>query len=64
MMRRCLSPLGLVFALFLLPNRFTTSPVAGQTKAVVIEQFDAEIDVMSSGRIQVNEAIRFRFTGS
>ena len=39
-------------------------PVAGQAKTLVIEQFDAEINVLPSGRIHVNEAIRFRFTGS
>ena len=64
MMGRCLSPVGLVLALFLHGNPFTASPVAGQTKALVIEQFDVEINVMPSGRIQVREAIRFRFTGS
>ena len=61
---RCLSFLGLVFALVLFGNPFSTSRVAGQTKALVIEQFDAEINVLPSGRIQVSEAIRFRFTGS
>ena len=30
----------------------------------MIEQFDAEIDVLPSGRIHVSETIRFRFTGS
>jgi len=64
MMGRCLSPVGLVFALLLLGNPSKASPVAGQAKALIIEQFDAEIDVMPSGRIQVREAIRFRFTGS
>ena len=63
MMGRCLSPVGLVLALFLLSNPSTASPAAGQARALVIEQFDAEIDVMPSGRIQVREAIRFRFTG-
>ena len=43
---RCLSPLGLVFALLLFANPFSASSVAGQTKALVIEQFDAEIDVL------------------
>ena len=61
---RCLSFLGLVFASVLFGNPFSTSRVAGQTKALVIEQFDAEINVLPSGRIQVSEAIRFRFTGS
>jgi len=61
---RCLSPLGLVFALFLFGNPFSASSVAGQTKALVIEQFDAEIDILPSGRIHVSETIRFRFTGS
>ena len=61
---RCLSFLGLVFALVLFGNPFSTSRVAGKTKALVIEQFDAEINVLPSGRIQVSEAIRFRFTGS
>ena len=61
---RCLSPLGLVLALLLFGNPFSAPPVAGQSKALVIEQFDAQIDVLPSGRIHVNEAIRFRFTGS
>ena len=61
---RCLSPLGLVFALLLFGNPFSASPVAGQTRALVIEQFDAEINVLPSGRIHVSEAIRFGFTGS
>ncbi|MCH7892585.1 MAG: DUF2207 domain-containing protein, partial [Gemmatimonadetes bacterium] len=61
---RCLSPLALVFTVLLLGNPFSAAPIAGQTKALVIEQFDAEINVLPSGRIHVSEAIRFRFTGS
>ena len=61
---RCLSPFSLVFALFLLGNPFTTPSLTGQARALVIEQFDAEINVVPSGRIHVREAIRFRFTGS
>ena len=61
---RCLSPIGLVFALFLFGSPFCAPPVAGQGKALVIEQFDGEINVLPSGRTHVNEAIRFRFTGS
>ena len=61
---RCLSPLALGFAFLLLGNPFSAPPIAGQAKALVIEQFDAEINVLPSGRIHVSEAIRFRFTGS
>ena len=62
--RRCLSALGLVCALFLFGSPYAASPVAGQAKALEIEQFDAVVNVLPSGRIHVIEAIRFRFTGS
>ena len=61
---RCLSALGLVSALFLFGGSFAASPVAGQAKALEIQQFDADISVLPSGRIHVSESIRFRFTGS
>ena len=61
---RCLSALSLVATLFLFGSPFAASPVAGQAKALEIEQFDAEIHVLPSGRIHVGEVIRFRFTGS
>ena len=53
---RCLSPFSLVFALFLIGNPFTTPSLTGQARALVIEQFDAEINVVPSGRIHVREA--------
>ena len=61
---RCLSALGLVSTLFLFGRPFAASPAAGQAKTLEIEQFDADISVLPSGRIHVSEAIRFRFTGS
>jgi hypothetical protein len=41
---RCLSPLALVFALLLPGNPFSAPLIEGQTKALVIEQFDAELN--------------------
>ena len=61
---RCFSALSLVSTLFLFGNPFAASPVAGQAKTLEIEQFDADISVLPSGRVHVSEAIRFRFTGS
>jgi hypothetical protein len=61
---RRLSALSLVSTLLLFGSPFAASPVAGQAKALEIEQFDADINVLPSGRIHVSEAIRFRFTGS
>ncbi len=61
---RCLNALGLVFALVLFGSPSTAPPLAAQTKALAIERFDAEINVASSGVVEVTEAIRFRFTGS
>ena len=61
---RYLNALGLVFALVLSGSPSTAPPLAAQTKALAIERFDAEINVLSSGVVEVTEAIRFRFTGS
>jgi hypothetical protein len=64
MMGRRLSALNLISTLFLFGSPFAASTGAGQAKALEIEQFDADINVLPGGRIHISEAIRFRFTGS
>ena len=53
--------------LLVLAALFTAAPApvsAATTKSIVIERFDAQINIAEEGHILVTETLQLRFTGS